>query len=555
MIYPAFQKEKISEYTDFDVSEIIVSGYEKEFVEQRTADIDLNRCKGSKLYISVIRENTYRTEYIEEANRITDEKFIISTEKNAEELHVGITVSGRKSLFRAICRIRQMISAKSFFVGEVVDYPLFAERGYIEGFYGTPWNFETRVFNLKLLSSYGMNTHYYAPKDDPYHRDKWDELYPEKELNQLKELSDICRENFVDFHYCIAPGLSMKYTSREDFEKLCRKVKQLYDIGIRNFGLLLDDIPDNLWFEEDIKAFDGESVNAHIYLINKFRNYISESFDEDCNLTVCPLQYHGNGDEYFISKLGKGIPSKVRLFWTGKNICSQELTVREAVIFENATNHKPLYWDNFPVNDAEMQNEMHIGYINGREKDLYRYSEGIISNVMEFGVSSRIPLLTVCDYLWNPVSYSGYESWQKACEIVLEDEKDTLMPLLDNLLISCLKVENSPMMNIVLNETQQRYFSGDISGAYSVMREYIEKLKKCVEFTETVDTPLISELRPWAEKQKIALELLENATKTLVDNTNDVKSKTKEILQKYLAHPKTLCDFSLQSFAERTLTI
>ena len=555
MIYPAFQKENVAEYIAFDVSEIIVCGYGKDFFEKRTENVCLDKCKGNKLYINIIKENTFRTEYIEEANRITDEKFIINAEKIGDGLHINITVSGEKSLFRAICRIIQMIYAKNFFIGEVVDYPLFAERGYIEGFYGTPWDFETRISNLKLLSFYGMNTHYYAPKDDPYHRDKWDELYPEKELNQLKELSEICRENFVDFHYCIAPGLSMKYTSQEDFEKLFRKVEQLYNIGIRNFGLLLDDIPENLWFEEDIEAFDGESVNAHIYLINKFRNYISDSFEEECGLTVCPLQYHGNGDEYFISKLGKGIPSKVKLFWTGKNICSQELTVREAVIFENATNHKPLYWDNFPVNDAEMQNEMHIGYINGREKDLYRYSEGIISNVMEFGVSSRIPLLTVCDYLWNPVVYSGYESWQRACEIVLGDDKETLMPLLDNLLISCLKVENSPMMNIALNETQQRYFSGDISGAYAVMKEYVEKLKKCVEFTETVDMPLIKELRPWAEKQKIALELLANATETLVGNTDDVKQKTREILQRYLAHPKTLCDFSLQSFAERTLTI
>ena len=34
---------------------------------------------------------------------------------------------------------------------------------------------------LNLMSFYGMNTYYYAPKDDPYHRDKWDELYLGKE--------------------------------------------------------------------------------------------------------------------------------------------------------------------------------------------------------------------------------------------------------------------------------------------------------------------------------------------------------------------------------------
>ena len=41
---------------------------------------------------------------------------------------------------------------------------------------------------MKLMASYGMNTYFYAPKDDIYHRAKWRELYPENELTQLKNL-------------------------------------------------------------------------------------------------------------------------------------------------------------------------------------------------------------------------------------------------------------------------------------------------------------------------------------------------------------------------------
>lgn len=85
----------------------------------------------------------------------------------------------------------------------------------------------------------------------------------------------------------------------------------------------------------------------------------------------------------------------------------------EAVIFTNSTSRRPLYWDNFPVNDAEMYNELHIGYLSGRESGLYRFAEGLISNVMPYPLSSRIPLLTVCDYLWAPTKYDGVASWQK----------------------------------------------------------------------------------------------------------------------------------------------
>ncbi len=554
MIYPALQKSNITEWVDFSPVKIVISGFDRDFAFERGLTIPYTHFTGGILYIDIIKENSRCTEYIDESRRLTDEKYLINAEKCDDGIHITLTVSCRKSLFRAMNRIAQMKRNGKFFIGSAEDYPLFAERGYIEGFYGSPWSFENRREMLRLMSFYGMNTHYYAPKDDPYHRDKWDELYPEKELSELAKLLGICNENFVDFYFCIAPGLSMKYSSEADFKKLTCKAEQLYSIGVRNFGLLLDDIPDNLYYDEDRAAFDGEAVNAHIHISNEFYTFL-RSLDRDCRLTVCPLQYHGRGDEYYISKLGKGLDSSIKIFWTGKNICSQELTVREAVVFENATNHMPLYWDNFPVNDAEMQNEMHLGYLNGREPDLYRYSHGIISNTMEYCLSSKIPLLTVCDYLWNPVAYDGFSSWHKACKIIFEDDYGKVMPFFDNLLISCLKVENSPAMNEALNDAQQKFFAGDIDGAKAVMAEYIGSLSKCIEYLETVDNPIISELEPWAEKQKIAYKIIVSAAALLDDNSEERKAAVRSLLRDYLNHPKTLCDFSLQAFAERMLTL
>ena len=565
MIYPAFQKTNITEWVEFNPVKIICSGYECDFLNRDFTITLPKERKGDTLYIHIVKENSRRTEYIEEACRITDEKYFMDAEKCDDGMHLTLTVSGKKSLYRAKNRITQMQWDKKFFIGTVEDYPLFAERGYIEGFYGTPWSFEQRKDMIAFLSLFGMNTHYYAPKDDPYHRDKWDELYPEKELSELSQLLETCNKYYMDFYFCIAPGLSMKYSSEEDFLKLARKAEQLYSIGVRNFGLLLDDIPENLYFDEDKTAFDGEAVNAHIHISNRFYGYLKQ-IDSNCRLTVCPLQYHGKGNEYYISKLGKGIDGSIKIFWTGSNICSQELTVREAVIFENSTNRKPLYWDNFPVNDAEMQNEMHIGYINGREPDLYRYSEGIISNAMEYCVSSRIPLFTVCDYLWNPIAYDGYSSWKKACKLQFGDEAETFMPFFDNLLTSCLKVENSPMMNAVLNDAQQKLFGGDKEGAKAAIKEYLAKLKKCIiEIDLAMENPnkyfpsdeylIFSELSPWIEKQKIAYSLILSATFLFDDNSESKKNLVQVFMEKYLNHPKTLCDFSLQAFAERMLTL
>ena len=129
------------------------------------------------------------------------------------------------------------------------------------------------------------------------------------------------------------------------------------------------------------------------------------------------------------------------------------------------------------------------------------------------------------------------------------------MPLLDNLLTSCLKVENSPMLNETLNLAQQKFFSGDIFGAIGTVGGYLEALEKCCINLETLDNPMVHELEPWLKKQTIALELMKSSLSLFGDNSDENKKKTTGLLGKYLSHPKTLCDFSLQAFVERILAL
>ena len=64
----------------------------------------------------------------------------------------------------------------------------FAVRGYIEGFYGNPWTQAQRLDMLRFAAAHGANACFYAPKDDPYHRKLWRELYPPEALSRLREL-------------------------------------------------------------------------------------------------------------------------------------------------------------------------------------------------------------------------------------------------------------------------------------------------------------------------------------------------------------------------------
>ena len=54
----------------------------------------------------------------------------------------------------------------------ITDYPTVSARGIIEGFYGTTWTHKDRLDQIKFYGKNKLNTYIYAPKDDPYHREK-----------------------------------------------------------------------------------------------------------------------------------------------------------------------------------------------------------------------------------------------------------------------------------------------------------------------------------------------------------------------------------------------
>ena len=156
---------------------------------------------------------------------------------------------------------------------------------------------------------------------------------------------------------------------------------QVYELGIRHIGLFLDDIPSELQHEQDCERY-GSLASAHIDLMNRYQALLRQNFSEPITLCVCPWQYCGTGEEAYISELGRGIAPDVRLFWTGPQVCSQTLTGEQAARFETATGHRPLYWDNYPVNDSGMYREMHLSPLEGRSADLGAHCDGYVCNGM-----------------------------------------------------------------------------------------------------------------------------------------------------------------------------
>ena len=423
----------------------------------------------------------------------------------------------------------------------------FVRRGYIEGFYGKPWTAEQRLEMMRFMASLGENTYYYAPKDDPYHRKYWRVLYPEKEKAELKKCVDTARECGISFHYCIAPGLSMRYSSDDDIKALSDKTKSLYELGIKGFGLLLDDIPEELFYEED-RTIYGDVVTAHIDLCRKYYKIIKE-LSPDCHLTVCPLQYCGKGTENYITIFASALPVDVSVFFTGADICSKELTSREAEIFYNSTGHRPLYWDNFPVNDAEMFKEMHIAPVINRDKDLYKYSEGIISNCMEYFECTKFALKTAADYMKDPENYDPEKSFSEAVELLVdEDLREAFILFADHLRTSCLKDENSRIMGQYLYKANMMKETGRPEKADEILTEYTEKVRRSAELLKKQTSPLFFELEEWLNKYYLMSDILCLALE--VRQGGGDKNKLAEMMKIYNNNAAVLTAFCFREYIE-----
>lgn len=487
--------------------------------------------------ITVTEKNDRSVCYCEKTHRVSDEKYIL---KVSAEKKVEIECSGEKSLYYALIDVKNRIDNGTLAEGEYICAPTFKVRGYIEGFYGTPWSHEKRKSVMLLMAKNRMNTVYYAPKDDDYHRELWRDLYPEADLARLKELVDLAKSCYMDFYWCIAPGLSMEYSSEAEFEALIAKTKQLYSIGVRSFGLLLDDINEELEFESD-KAVYGETVNAHIALVERYYNTLLE-MDSANKLTVCPTLYNGIGDEYYISKLGQNISPLISLFWTGKDICSRELRSADAIKFVEGTHHKPLYWDNYPVNDMAMFNEMHISPIINRDTDLWKYSEGIISNCMEYAECSKIPLITFADYLWDSEGYNPDESWMNAIsQVVGKENAEKFAVFADHLYVSCLKDEPSKLMKKHFEKVLMLIKKGETEKAIEIAEEYIAKMNETSDYLRQ-DLPICNELSKWSGKFFVACEIFEKLMATLKDKTEENVNALYAVIDKFDSMPVKLSE-------------
>jgi hyaluronoglucosaminidase len=287
-------------------------------------------------------------------------------------------------------------------------------RGVIEGFYGEPWTHEERLDLIRFCAEVGLDTWVHAPKDDPYHRARWRDPYPDEELARLASVVDEAKRVGVELAYAIAPGLSICYSRESDFEQLLAKCEQVRSIGIETVQLLWDDIEHTFNCAEDEQCYGREerpSAAAQSELSNRF----AVAYLQRRPLVVCPMGYAGTGDSPYRRVLKRLLDPSIVVYWTGPEVVSLAITREELdAAVDRFGDHDLLLWDNYPVNDFDPA-RLFLGPLRGRDPRLWEgRAAGLIANGMLQAVPSKLALATVGEYLRDPGAYEPVAAFERA---------------------------------------------------------------------------------------------------------------------------------------------
>jgi hyaluronoglucosaminidase len=269
--------------------------------------------------------------------------------------------------------------------------------GVIEGFYGPPWSHAERLDLIRFCGREGLTTWVHAPKDDPYHRARWRDPYPEGDIARLAELVGEAGRAGVEVVYAIAPGQDLSASNEQELEALLAKCEQVRSAGVRSFQLLWDDIEPR--------------PDPHVELTNR----VARELDQPGPLVVCPTDYAGTADSSYRRVFRARLDPEVVLYWTGPEVVSSGIS-REALDLASARfgGHELLLWDNYPVNDFAPE-LLFLGPLEGRDPRLADGPcVGLIANAMLRAVPSKLALATVADWARDPAAYDPVASFERA---------------------------------------------------------------------------------------------------------------------------------------------
>lgn len=396
------------------------------------------------------------------------------------------------------------------------DYSDAKWRGFIEGFYGFPWSHEDRISLMRFGGTVKMNSYIFAPKDDKYHNSAWRTLYPANELAKIKELVDVGHASKTQFVWAIHPGFNMINWNHYDTElqTLLAKLDQLYSVGVRQFGLFMDDIS---------TAQSLIDKDKHVKLISDVAKWVTAKGDVK-SLIYCPPFYNqgwtGESGKPYLQAL-RSVPENVEIMWTGRGVVGTVNTT-DMQWPKDAHGRNPYVWLNWPVNDYK-DSRLMLGKGEVLTPGTHNLS-GVVSNPMGHAELSKIALFAVADYTWNVDDFNSDESWQNSFDYVAPEAASELNTIAYHLSDPSpsghgLQVGESENVKAELEQFLSRFANEQSVEAVgqTLITEFDHVLQAIEKFKEKSQNPsMLEEIDPWLNSLRYVVESSKYAAQSAI---------------------------------------
>lgn len=432
---------------------------------------------------------------------------------------VTIVATDGNGAYYGVMSLRQLLLAKgedgSIPSVNVSDYPDVAFRGYVEGFFGTPWSNEDRASLFRDASLYKMTTYIYAPKDDAYHRAEWRTPYPQAELDKLKAIIDVALENNMTFCWTIHPGADYNYTLDsdsngvvDDFEALMEKFEQVYALGVRQFGIVFDDLA----ILADKNVIDGAKHSA---LLTKAKEAMKAKHNDILPFITVPTMYSNDSKQAdwtaYLKPFLEGVPKDTIVFWTGSSTMSA-LTKESMEVPKTQTgvNMDLGFWWNYPVNDYCFGRVL-MAPLTLLDKNVDNI-KAFLLNPMSEADASKVAIFSGADYAWNMGDFDAVPSWERAIKELVPEAHEAFARFADN--ISGLNYSQqfvfpeSRYMADTLSAFSKAIEDGKVSRATAAaLRAEFEQMLADVTVLKGIkNAALLEEITPYLEVYKLLAE-------------------------------------------------
>ena len=441
--------------------------------------------------------------------------------------------------YYAVQTMRQLTSPGRIAGVGVVDQPNMPLRGSIEGFYGTPWTHAERMDQLAFYGDVKFNTYIYAPKDDPFHRERWREPYPPDKLGQVRELIGQAGAHHVNFTFALSPGNSICFSDPADFQALQDKLQTMYDSGVRDFSVPFDDISYTRWNCGQDQARYGPpneaaAGRAQKDLLNRVQREFIDTHPGARPVQTVPTEYSDLDESPYKTALSEGLDPRVVLMWTGDGVIPKQITVSDAEQAAQLWGRKVYLWDNYPVNDfKKAQGRLLLGPYDRREPGLSQHLVGDAVNPMNQAAASKVVETGAADFAWNDDDFDPQRAHRAAARYLATDPAAVLRPdsaanpdLVRALLVFSDLNNMSPLASGKpwqppapelarrIDEFRATWGSGDNQAALAELRDYAQQVAQAPERIRSgAPQDFVSDSEPWLQ----AADLWGDAFVTTVD--------------------------------------